>query len=123
MEQKYDVAAYIWPAYTGDEPRTRIFWEKGIGEWQSVMTAEKKARRHCPGRRRGRPSSCVGVRGETVWKRVRVSQSVKAGVICISEVVDILLAVLIPACDLSSPTFLMMYCAYMLTKQGDNIQP
>ena len=37
------------------------------------------ARRHCPGRRRGRPSSCVGVRGETVWKRVRVSQSVGLG--------------------------------------------
>ncbi len=34
--QKYDVAAYIWPAYTGDEPRTRQFWEKGIGEWQTV---------------------------------------------------------------------------------------
>ena len=33
------------------------------------------------------------------------------------------LAILIPACDLSSPAFLMMYCAYMLTKQGDNIQP
>lgn len=32
----YDVAAYIWPAYTGDEPRTRIFWPEGIGEWQSV---------------------------------------------------------------------------------------
>lgn len=26
MSKKYDVAAYIWPAYTGDEPRTRIFW-------------------------------------------------------------------------------------------------
>lgn len=37
--KKYDVAAYIWPAYTGDEPRTRIFWEKGIGEWQSVQSA------------------------------------------------------------------------------------
>lgn len=34
--KKYDVAAYIWPAYTGDEPRTRIFWPEGIGEWQSV---------------------------------------------------------------------------------------
>ncbi len=34
--KKYDIAAYIWPAYTGDEPRTRIFWEEGIGEWQTV---------------------------------------------------------------------------------------
>ncbi len=32
----YDVAAYIWPAYTGDEPRARLFWEEGMGEWQTV---------------------------------------------------------------------------------------
>lgn len=37
--RNYDVAAYIWPAYTGDEPRTRIFWPEGIGEWQSVKNA------------------------------------------------------------------------------------
>ena len=30
---------------------------------------------------------------------------------------------LIPACDSSSQAFLMMYSAYMLNKQGDNIQP
>ena len=42
MKQKYDIAAYIWPAYTGNEPRTRIFWEKGIGEWQSVQSAVPK---------------------------------------------------------------------------------
>jgi len=40
--KRYDVAAYIWPAYTGDEPRARIFWEKGIGEWQTVQTAEAR---------------------------------------------------------------------------------
>ena len=34
-----------------------------------------------------------------------------------------LLAVLIPACDLFSPAFCMMYSAYKLNKQGDNIQP
>ena len=38
--KKYDVAAYIWPAYTGDEPRTEIFWPEGIGEWESVKTAQ-----------------------------------------------------------------------------------
>jgi len=38
----YDVAAYIWPAYTGDEPRTRVFWEEGIGEWQTVKNAAPK---------------------------------------------------------------------------------
>ena len=41
-KRKYDVAAYIWPAFTGDEPRTRIFWEKGIGEWQTVMSPTDK---------------------------------------------------------------------------------
>lgn len=40
--KKYDVAAYIWPAYTGDEPRTRMFWPEGMGEWQSVKAAEAK---------------------------------------------------------------------------------
>ncbi len=40
--QKYDVAAYIWPAYTGDEPRSRMFWEEGMGEWQSVKNSAPK---------------------------------------------------------------------------------
>ena len=34
-----------------------------------------------------------------------------------------LLAVLIPACASPSPAFLVMYSAYKLNKQGDNIQP
>ena len=34
-----------------------------------------------------------------------------------------LLAILIPACAISSPAFLMMYSAYNLNKQGDNMQP
>ena len=33
------------------------------------------------------------------------------------------LTILIPACASSSPAFLMMYSAYKLNKQGDNIQP
>ena len=32
-------------------------------------------------------------------------------------------AILIPACAPSSPAFLMMYSAFKLKKQGDNIQP
>ena len=40
--KKYDVAAYIWPSYTGKELRARIFWEQGIGEWQSVISAESR---------------------------------------------------------------------------------
>ena len=34
-----------------------------------------------------------------------------------------LLAIFIPACASSSPVFLMMYSAYKLNKQGENIQP
>ena len=33
------------------------------------------------------------------------------------------LAILIPAYTSSSPAFLMMYSAYKLNKQGDNMQP
>ncbi len=40
--KNYDVAAYIWPSYTGDEPRTRMFWPEGIGEWQSVKNSVSK---------------------------------------------------------------------------------
>ncbi len=40
--RKYDIAAYIWPAYTGKEPRSRIFWEEGRGEWQTVMNCCRK---------------------------------------------------------------------------------
>lgn len=46
MKKQYDVAAYIWPAYSGDEPRNHIFWNEGNGEWQSVKTAEKKFEGH-----------------------------------------------------------------------------
>ena len=42
MKKRYDVAAYVWPAYTGDEPRTRMFWQEGIGEWQSVKNSKPK---------------------------------------------------------------------------------
>jgi len=40
--KQYDVAAYIWPAYTGDEPRSRIFWPEGMGEWETVREAKPK---------------------------------------------------------------------------------
>ena len=39
---EYDIAAYVWPSYTGTEKRSRMFWEKGIGEWQSVLSAESR---------------------------------------------------------------------------------
>lgn len=42
MTKKYDVAAYVWPSYTGDEPRTRMFWPEGMGEWQTVKNSVPK---------------------------------------------------------------------------------
>lgn len=46
MKQKFDIAAFVWPAYTGDEPRSLQFWPKGIGEWQSVIEAQPKFEGH-----------------------------------------------------------------------------
>ncbi len=43
---KYDIAAFVWPAYSGDDPRTRIFWPDGIGEWESVKSAKPKFNGH-----------------------------------------------------------------------------
>lgn len=34
--KSYDIAAYVWPAYTGEETKAHIFWEEGYGEWQTV---------------------------------------------------------------------------------------
>ena len=39
------------------------------------------------------------------------------------RLLNFLPAILIPACASSSPAFLMLYSAYKLNKQGDNIQP
>ncbi|MCL2646368.1 MAG: glycoside hydrolase family 99-like domain-containing protein [Phycisphaerales bacterium] len=39
---KYDIAAYIWPAYTGKEPRAHQFWPEKKGEWQTVRNAQAK---------------------------------------------------------------------------------
>ena len=44
--RKYDIAAFVWPSYTGDELRSRMFWPKGEGEWQTVRTAEAKFEGH-----------------------------------------------------------------------------
>jgi len=46
MKKQYDIAAFVWPAYTGDEPRTRMFWPEGMGEWQSVKNAKAKCEGH-----------------------------------------------------------------------------
>lgn len=46
MEKQYDVAAYVWPAYTGKEPRAKLFWPDGEGEWQTVRRAGPKFEGH-----------------------------------------------------------------------------
>ena len=46
----------------------------------------------------------------------------KGGVICISEVIDIFASNLDSSCASSSPALRMMYSAYKLNNQGDNIQ-
>lgn len=46
MENRYDIAAYIWPAYTGTEPRTWMFWPEQNGEWESVRKATAKFEGH-----------------------------------------------------------------------------
>ncbi|MBQ8229530.1 MAG: glycoside hydrolase family 99-like domain-containing protein [Clostridia bacterium] len=40
--KEFDIAAYIWPAYTGKEKRAWQFWPEKIGEWQTVKTVVKK---------------------------------------------------------------------------------
>ena len=44
--KNYDVAAFIWPAYSGDDSRSRIFWPEGYGEWESVNKSRPKFPRH-----------------------------------------------------------------------------
>lgn len=41
----YDVAAYIWPSYHSD-PRAKVFWPMGIGEWETVMNDKPKFEGH-----------------------------------------------------------------------------
>ena len=45
FDMSMDVAAYIWPSYH-DDPRSRIFWPQGMGEWQSVLSAKPKFEGH-----------------------------------------------------------------------------
>ena len=59
-------------------------------------------------------------------KRLFSSSSLSAIRVVSSAYLKLLIflqAILIPACASSSPAFFMMYSAYKLNKQGDNIQP
>ena len=42
QSRQYDVAAYLYPAYVADDPRLRPFWPMGIGEWETVMTMQRR---------------------------------------------------------------------------------
>ena len=62
----------------------------------------------------------------TIIKRLFGSSSLSALRVVLSAYLSLLIflpAILIPACASSSPAFLMMYSAYKLNKQGNNIQP
>ena len=62
----------------------------------------------------------------TFMKRIFSFSSLSAVRVVSSTYLRLLIflpAILIPACALSSPVFLMMYCAYKLNKKGGNIQP
>ena len=41
-QQKYDVAAYLYPAYAADDPRLRPFWPQGMGEWETVYNMQQR---------------------------------------------------------------------------------
>jgi len=43
MKKKYDVAAYVWPSYTGNDPRAKLFWKEGYGEWQTVHNIQQNS--------------------------------------------------------------------------------
>lgn len=51
IRQKYDIAAFLYPAYAADDPRLRPFWPMGIGEWETVMTMQKRHPNHYWNRR------------------------------------------------------------------------
>ncbi len=41
-KKKYDVAAFLYPAYASDDPRLRQFWPSGIGEWETVTNMQQR---------------------------------------------------------------------------------
>lgn len=44
-KRTYDIAAFVWPSYHPDE-RAKVFWPRGIGEWQTVMDNQPKFEGH-----------------------------------------------------------------------------
>jgi len=44
--EKYDVAAYFWPAYHDEERSREIFWRQGIGEWEIIKQGDPRFEGH-----------------------------------------------------------------------------
>lgn len=42
QKRKYDVAAFLYPAYASGDPRLRPFWPSGIGEWETVTNMQER---------------------------------------------------------------------------------
>ncbi|MBE7177231.1 MAG: glycoside hydrolase family 99-like domain-containing protein [Mucilaginibacter polytrichastri] len=40
--RKYDVAAFLYPAYASGDPRLRPFWPDGNGEWETVTSMQTR---------------------------------------------------------------------------------
>ena len=73
-----------------------------------------------------KPKPAISLSSFTFIKRLFSSSLLSAIRVVSSAYLGLLiflLAILIPACDSSSPAFQMMYSAYKLNKQCDNIQP
>ena len=41
-ETEIRCGSFLYPAYASDDPRLRPFWPMGIGEWETVMTMQKR---------------------------------------------------------------------------------
>jgi hypothetical protein len=50
-KKKYDVAAFLYPAYASDDPRLRPLWPSGVGEWETVTTMQTRYPGHYWNRR------------------------------------------------------------------------
>jgi hypothetical protein len=42
QKKQYDVAAFLYPAYSADDPRLRPFWPHGMGEWETVANMQER---------------------------------------------------------------------------------
>ena len=97
-------------------------WTPGVGDGQGGLAAKSQTRLSNWTELSFKPTFSLS--SFTFIKRLFRSSSLSAIRVVSSAYLRLLiflLAILIPACAFSSPAFLMMYSAYKLNKQGDNI--